>query len=206
MTTPLRIVVTGSECTGKTTLSAWLAHHYRAPLVPEFVRTYTERKGTPIDTSDHWPIVRGQVEAEARAAARLALPDDVGGQAPRRPLLVLDTDPLSTVAYAQHYTGQCAPDIEEFARARVASHYLLLDIDVPWVADGVRDRGGQREEVHALFADTLERFGAAYTLVRGAWQERQTAALRIIDVVLGEAVDRFPQTNDSSGLPPARTG
>lgn len=184
MTAPVRrIVVTGSECTGKTTLGGFLARHHGALFVHEFSRDYAVRKGAPIDVHDHWPIVRGQALAESQALAR--------ARAAWHPLLVLDTDILSTVAYAHHYTGQCDPEIERFARERLADHYLLLDIDVPWVADGVRDRGDRREEVHALFTETLERFGAPYTLLRGSWDERLPAALRTIEAVLARPSDQF---------------
>lgn len=171
-----RVVITGSECTGKSTLARFLALHYGALLVHEYVREYAAAKGAPIDVSDHWPIARGQALAEQRALAR--------AQTAAHRLLVLDTDLLSTVTYAHHYTGQCDPGIETLARERMADHYLLLDIDVPWRPDGVRDRGDRREEVHAAFVDTLERFGAPYTLVNGSWDERLPTALRVINDLL----------------------
>jgi len=175
-----RVVITGSECTGKTTLAGFLARLRGALLVHEFVREYAAAKGAPIDVSDHWPIVRGQALAEQGALAR--------ARTAGHRLLVLDTDLLSTVTYAHHYTGQCDPGIEALARERVADHYLLLDIDVPWRPDGIRDRGDRREEVHGAFLDTLERFGAPYTLVSGSWDERLATALRVIDDLL----DRHP--------------
>jgi nicotinamide riboside kinase len=70
------------------------------------------------------------------------------------------------------------------ARARVADHYLLLDIDVPWIADGVRDRGDRREAIHLLFRETLARFGAPFTLIRGSWDERLAAAVTTVDGLL----------------------
>lgn len=171
-----RLVVTGSECTGKTTLASTLARHYGVRCTPEFVRGYAERKGTPIDESDHWPIALGQtsVEDEYLDGAREA----------GHPLLILDTDLLSTVTYCHHYTGACDVGIERMARMRLADHYLLLDIDVPWVADGVRDRGDRRREIHDLFRVTLERFGAPFTLVTGSWQERFDTAVRATDSLL----------------------
>jgi nicotinamide riboside kinase len=70
------------------------------------------------------------------------------------------------------------------ARERLAHRYLLLDIDVPWVADGVRDRGDRRSEVHEMFVRTLGRFGAPYTLIRGSWDEREAAAIGAADELL----------------------
>ena len=171
-----RLVVTGSECTGKTTLAAALGTHYHVPVAPEFVREYATATSGPIDVTDHWPIARGQVRLQDEAVSR--------AQRTERPLVIFDTDLLSTVAYAWHYTGQCDAEIEEMARARVADHYLLLDIDVPWIADGVRDRGDRREAIHLLFRETLVRFGAPFTLIRGSWDERFAAAVATVDGLL----------------------
>jgi NadR type nicotinamide-nucleotide adenylyltransferase len=182
MTPPVRrVVLTGSECTGKTTLGGFLARQYGALFVHEYARKYAAERNRPLTVSDHWPLVRGHVLAESRALAR--------AQAAQHRLLVLDTDILSTVTYAQHYTGQCDPAIEVLAGERLADHYLLLDIDVPWVADGMRDRGDRRPEMHALFLATLERFGAPYTLVSGSWDERMPAAMHTIDTVLARSPD-----------------
>lgn len=172
----LRVVVTGSESTGKTTLAAQLAAHYGAPLVPEFARTLVARLGRPIDARDHDMLAQGQIAAEDAAIAQATHEG--------RPLLVYDTDLLSTVTYCHHYTGQCLAHIEAAARARRADLYLLLDIDVPWVADGVRDRGDRRDEVHALFVETLTRLGAPCVVIHGTWAQRFAAACAHVDRLL----------------------
>ncbi|HXB53854.1 MAG TPA: AAA family ATPase, partial [Vicinamibacteria bacterium] len=41
-------MLTGSECTGKTTLASELAEHYRTVWVPEQSRVYLDRKGAPL--------------------------------------------------------------------------------------------------------------------------------------------------------------
>lgn len=177
--TPRRVVLTGSESVGKSTLAAELAARYGAPLVPEFVRGYAAAKGAPLDFTDHGPIARGQVALEDAAIAT--------AQAAGRGLIVHDTDLVSTVAYCHHYFGRCPAFLEEWARERRADLYLLLDIDVPWVADGVRDRSDRRAEVHALFGDTLSRLGARITLIQGAWDERLITARRHVDDLLAYA-------------------
>ena len=60
----IRVVLTGSESTGKTTLAVELARHYDAALVPEFVREFAEARGGVIEFSDHGPIARGQMALE----------------------------------------------------------------------------------------------------------------------------------------------
>lgn len=96
-------------------------------------------------------------------------------------LLLQDTDMVSTVVYCHHYFGRCPAFIEEAAIARRATHYLLLEIDVPWIADGIRDREDRRRDVQALFRKTLARFDAPVTVVQGTWEERLATAAALID-------------------------
>ena len=174
----VRIVITGPECTGKTTLAASLATAIGAPWVPEASRAYAgrvAREGRGLTARDVSPIARAQLAAEDAALA--------GAPA----LVVLDTDLLSTVAYAEHYFGLDVAWINEAARARRGDLYLLCAPDIPWEADGVRDRPAAREEMFALFQRVLRRSGANVTGVRGLGPARLDAALRAVRPLLAEA-------------------
>lgn len=176
MTPLVHVVLTGSESVGKTTLAAELAEHYGALVVPEFVRGFAEAKGAPLDEADHGPIARGQM----RAADELAAIATARGDR----LLLHDTDLISTVVYCHHYFGRCPQFIEDAAILRRPALYILQDIDVPWIADGMRDRGDRREEVQQLFLDTLLRLDAPYVTIRGDWHTRRASAVRAIDPLL----------------------
>lgn len=164
-----RVVVTGSECTGKTTLAQQLAAHSSAELVPEFVRAFSESMGGRIQFADHGPIARGQ----------MALEDEHGARATG--LMIHDTDLLSTVLYCRHYFGRCPDWIVGAAMDRRPSLYLLCNIDVPWVPDALRDRGDRREEMHALFRTAVEESGVAWALMSGAETTRLENAQALID-------------------------
>jgi NadR type nicotinamide-nucleotide adenylyltransferase len=168
----IRVVLTGSESTGKSTLAVAIARHYGAQLVPEFVRAFAEQKNGPIDFNDHGPIARGQI----------ALEDEHILLAER--LLVQDTDLLSTVVYCRHYFGLCPAWIEESARARRPDLYLVCQPDSPWVADGVRDRGHLREAMQELFQQAVEASRTPSVDLRGTPQERLGRAIRTIDRLL----------------------
>ncbi len=167
----LRIVATGSESTGKTSLAEELARHYRAELVPEFVREYAETRHGVIEFSDHGPIARGQIAVEDAALAS------------GNPIIVQDTDLLSTVVYCEHYFGKCPAWIAEAAVDRAPDLYLLCEIDVPWVADGVRDRGHMRETMQQLFRDAVKESGAPVAAITGSRSERLARAIEAIDAL-----------------------
>ena len=170
-----RIVVTGSESTGKTTLARMLGERFDTVSTSEFSREYADVRRVPLDRHD----------VEAIALGQLALEDRRAPQA-RNGLLVLDTDLFSTVVYGPHYYGTLEPWIERAALARRGDLYLLLDIDVPWVPDAIRDRGEQRAHMHGLFRGMLERYGLPFVTIGGGWTDRLTRAVEAVERVVGE--------------------
>jgi len=181
----LRVVFTGSESTGKSTLAAQVAKHYAVEVVPEFVRAFAEQRGGVIVFSDHGLIARGQMALEDEYISRAtqiapappALPDP-------RALLIQDTDLLSTVVYCKHYFGRCPEWIEDAARVRRPDLYLLCGTDVPWIADGVRDRGHRREEMQELFVAAVAASHAASASISGSAEVRLARAIDIINQLM----------------------
>jgi NadR type nicotinamide-nucleotide adenylyltransferase len=165
----VRVVLTGSECTGKSTLAAALADHYRVAFVPEFVREFAEQLGRPIDFSDHGPIAHGQMALEDEYRART------------QGLIIQDTDLLSTVVYCRHYFGSCPAWIEQTARERRPDLYLLCERDIPWIADGVRDRGHARVEMQSLFERAVAESGVRSVRIEGDRGTRLATAIDAID-------------------------
>ena len=168
----MRVVLTGSESTGKTTIAGRLAEYFKAELVPEFVRGYAEAKGGSIGFEDHGPIARGQIALEDEHIARTT------------GLVVQDTDLLSTVVYCEHYFGQCPDWIRESAAVRRPDLYLLCEIDIDWVHDGVRDRGHMREAMQQLFREAVRSSGVATAVITGGWGERLQRAVDAIDALV----------------------
>jgi NadR type nicotinamide-nucleotide adenylyltransferase len=158
-----RVVITGSESTGKTTLARDLGAHFGAPWVPEFARDYADAQtlaGRKLDETDVEPIARGTIERQDAA---------LGGDTE---IVFFDTDLVSTVVYARHYYGACPSWIETAARNRLGDLYLLCDTDVPWIPDSVRDIPHQRAYMHALFVEQLTSLGARVVTIRGSWEGR----------------------------------
>ena len=124
-----------------------------------------------LDATDVEPIARGTIERQ----------DTALGLGPE--IVFFDTDLVSTVVYARHYYGSCPSWIEAAARDRLGDLYLLCDIDVPWIPDGVRDVPHQRAHMHTLFADELGALGARVVVIRGPWDERFQVAIGGVETI-----------------------
>lgn len=173
-----RIVVTGPEATGKSTLARELAYTLDTIWVPEFSRTYAQSVARVLTADDVEIIARGQIIAEDDAERRLK---SLAGKYTLGDYpLVFDTDLVSTTVYAEHYYGHCAEWIMDSARTRLADLYLLGATDLPWTSDGVRDQPHARAELARRFGDRLRELGATVLPVDGRGARRPEHALAAV--------------------------
>ena len=95
-------------------------------------------------------------------------------------LLLLDTDPLMTAAWAEMLFGEVPDELLGYDKAEL---YLLFAPDVPWVKDGTRFFGTpkQRAKFAAVAEDMLVRTGVPYQRISGDWDERERQVHAAID-------------------------
>ena len=168
----------GPESTGKSWLAGELAALYGVPWSREYAREYVDRHGAQLGYADVDPIGCGQLQGEDAAIARAV--------AEAAPLVVLDSDLVSTAVYSRHYYRDCPAWIEEQAARRLADLYLLHHVDVPWVAEGLqREQPERRAELFERFRATLHAAGARVASIHGGWDERRRRAVQAIDALLG---------------------
>jgi NadR type nicotinamide-nucleotide adenylyltransferase len=170
-----RVCVFGPESTGKSTLAARLAEHFGTALVPEYARTLLEAQQGRLEEADLERIARGQIASE-EALARNA-----------RRVLICDTDVLSTLIWSETLYGACSPWVREQADGRAYDLTLLLDVDVPWVADVVRYLPEDRRGFFERCERELQRRGRRYVVIRGSWEERWEQARRAVEEVIARS-------------------
>lgn len=172
----LKVVLFGPESTGKSTLAQQLADHYDTVFVPEYSRIYAEMQllcNKPLTKEDVVEIAHGQLKLETELRPKA------------NKVLFCDTDLLETKVYSEmYYDGYCPPQLEDFARQQTYSFYLLTYIDMPWVADNIRDKPQDREQQFNTFEATLKKYNKSYEIIKGNEQERLQNAIRIIDHLL----------------------
>jgi len=164
-----RIVLHGPESVGKSTLGARLARHFDTVQMPEYGRTYCETFGTALDADDLLRIFEGHVAMDA------ALRRQAG------PLMIADTDPLMTQAWAIMLLGARLPAID--AWDDVADLYLVPALDLPWRDDGTRLFGSdlaRRQFMDAAIAE-LDRRHLPWAWVTGEGDARFQSALAAIE-------------------------
>lgn len=163
-----KIVITGSESTGKTTLCRKLAEYFQTEWVPEYGRVYLENKGSEMEKSDLEIIGKGQAELEDRLA-RTA-----------NRVLICDTDLIITEMYSEWYYGFSPDFVKEEIRKRTYDLHILLEPDVPWVSDGLRDFPDRRIEFRDELLKKLTEYQRRYVLISGNYEERFEKSVKII--------------------------
>ena len=185
----IRIVVSGSECTGKTVLTRALSAQLGTPFSTEYSRDYVSELGRAVQFPDVEPIARRQIEIE----------DALLGDYSR--MYIFDTDLFSTLIYSRLYFGRCPGWIEPLCRARRADLYLLCGIDLPWVKDDFQrgqDTPTKRQHAHDLFANVLNKNGCSVTAVSGLNDNRLQCAISAIETWLSNRTAAVDRTSESS--------
>ena len=175
---PKRVVIFGTESTGKTTLAQKLAAHFGEPWAPEFVREFWELRSGKISGEDLGTIALGQMANEDQAVA----------QAKR--VAFFDTDLLTCTLWDDVlFPGECPLWVREEAerRSEAVTLWLLCDTDIPFVADPQRsfpDAAG-RATGRQRWRDALEQHRRPFVEIRGDWAQREATALAAVGQLLG---------------------
>lgn len=156
----MRVCFHGAESTGKSNLAKKLAQEFGCPLVSEYGRIYAETIDTNFRMTDLTAIAARQNRMMREACA----------DNPR--LVLLDTDPLMTAAWAEMLFGYAPNVLFGYDKAEL---YLLFEPDVPFVEDGTRFFGDDAERARfaALAEDMLLRAGVGFVRIGGRWEKRE---------------------------------
>jgi NadR type nicotinamide-nucleotide adenylyltransferase len=168
-----KIAVVGPESTGKSTISAQLAEHYQTVWVPEYAREYCEKLTEPCSWQDEINMFRGQLELE-RSLLPLA-----------NRLLICDTTFITVKIWSDHMFGKAPREVVEELPKHPYDFYLLMDIDLPWEHDPLRDFPHLREHFMNVWHQELQALNAHYAVISGTHDERLQNAVNAVNGVIG---------------------
>ena len=138
-----KIVLTGPESSGKTTIAKRLAMDFNAPLVTEYARTYLEVLKRPYHQSDLKKIAQGQVATEEKAAAK------------NPHLLICDTDLWTILIWSEEKYGSVDPYISNILEKQKTDLYFLLRPTLSWTYDPQRENPNDRNRLFHIYRNKL---------------------------------------------------
>lgn len=164
-----KIAVVGPESTGKSTLSKQLAKHFNVPWVPEYARYYCANLTSPCTLQDEINMFYGQVALEESVLQNTCAD-----------FIICDTTFITIKIWSDAFFGQTPQFVINALGDRPYDLYLLLDIDLPWENDPLRDFPTQREHFMQVWHKELQALGANYKVVGGLGQQRFKNALQAV--------------------------
>jgi len=176
----VKIAITGPESTGKSMLSEQLADRYRTVWVQEFARYYLNKIERPYEYDDILEIAKGQKQLE-EALKTLA-----------NKVLFSDTELLVTKIWCEVKYQKCHPWIIENFENQDYDLYLLMNTDLPWSFDPLREHPDKREWLFNLYKNELEKHGMNFRVVSGVGDERLKNAFSFVDELLISRFNKLP--------------
>jgi NadR type nicotinamide-nucleotide adenylyltransferase len=167
-----KVAVIGPECTGKSDLSAYLAGQFHTAWVREYARGYLDHLTRPYNQGDLLTIAHGQLRLE----------DEFHHDANK--VLICDTNLYVIKVWSEFKFGSCDPQILQAIDSRKYDLYLITDVDVPWVADPLREHPDKRQELYAIYKKEMQQQSIPFVEISGDWEHRREIAVEAIQKLL----------------------
>ena len=150
-----KIVVTGPESSGKTTLVKDIEANVDLHAVPEYARIYIDQLDKPYVKEDLKKIAIGQIELERSYR-------DKNDQ-----VLLCDTDLLTIKIWSEYKYGCCESFIIDQLKNNLPDLYLLTSPDIPWEPDPQRENPADRIELFQIYKQEITRLKVPYEIIKG---------------------------------------
>ncbi|MFT3702752.1 MAG: AAA family ATPase [Agriterribacter sp.] len=169
-----KVVILGTESTGKTTLAQQLADHFKATLVSEAGRDIVDDSKN-FAFEDLYTIA---VEHARRISEAIA---------GKSQLVIIDTDIHITKSYAHFVFNKPLTVNKAINEANKADLYLYLNNDVPYIQDGTRLNEKERNDLDISHRRVLDNHGINIIEIKGNWAERFETAIKHVQGLMGNA-------------------
>ncbi len=184
-----KVVIIGPESTGKSTLCAELANHYKTLWCKEFAREYLEKNGKNYSYEDLLTIAKGQIELEELSVVSCQLSaKNVTGSSllTHHPLLFIDTDMYVMKVWCEFAFNKCYNWILNQISTRKYDLYLLCNIDLAWVSDDLREYPDEavRNKLYHFYKDAMVNQPVAWVDISGNYESRFKKAIDAVNALV----------------------
>ena len=167
----IKIVIFGTESTGKTTLSEKLVKHYNCSGVKEAGRDLIANSNSfefndlHLVASEHATRIDQKICRES-------------------PLIIIDTDIHTTMSYANFIFNKDLKVDDKIYNSNKADLYLYLNNDVEYQQDGTRLSESDRNLLDLSNRKILKEKNIKFIEVEGNWEQRLKKTLKEIDLII----------------------
>ena len=145
-----KIIVTGPESSGKSTLCKALSINFKIPYSEEYARGFLDQLGRNYKKDDLLKIAKGQLNSEQNTQ-------------------LLDTDLITIKIWSKYKYGSCDKWIlTQIEKQKTEKRfYLLCKDDIPWEEDPQRENPNDRVDLFTSYKQELDNLGHNYFIVEG---------------------------------------
>ena len=171
----IKVVILGTESTGKSTLYENLVKHYSCSGVKEAGRDL-------IANSNEFKF--DDLNLVASEHAKRINKKKYGVS----PLIIIDTDIHTTMSYAKFIFNKELQVADKVYNSNKADLYLYLNNDVEYIQDGTRLSESDRNLLDLSHRKILKEKNIKFVEINGNWTQRFEKTLKEIDLIIKEKI------------------
>lgn len=173
----IKIAVVGPESTGKSSMAQFLAQKFDTIWIDEFARSYCQGLDNIYSLDDEMAIFHGQLALESRTIRNSG-----------KTLVFCDTMFLNVKIWCDHLFGTTPESVLDRLRTHKYDFFLLMDIDLPWEDDPLRDFPEDRSHFMNVWKHELSHLKVEYVLIQGHGEARLQQGLEAVQHFLGRTI------------------
>jgi len=165
-----KIIITGPESSGKTTLSNDLKKHFNTHLVTEYAREYIDKLNSKYNYKDLLKIAKQQLKNEVEIQLKTPL--------------ICDTDLITIKIWSEYKYSKCDKWILQNIQKQKNElrFYLLCKPDLKWRYDPQRENQFDRESIFDIHKNELEALNHQYSVIDS--HDRLNKAIKALKKVI----------------------
>ena len=164
-----KIILTGPECSGKSTLSQALAQHYKVAYASEYAREFLSKLNRPYQERDLVSIAIGQ----HRLINALR----------KSPITIADTGIEVIKIWSEVKYQRSSPIIKHLLNINKPDLFILCGVDIPYQEDPLREHPNDRKELYQIYLKELKSLNVPYIEVSGSTEDRLKKSIKKIQSI-----------------------
>ena len=165
-----KIVITGPESVGKSTLCKQLAEYFNTVCIDEYAREFVEKQNGKYSFEDVEHIAEIQFNKFSQT---------IEGA---NNYVFFDTGLIITKVWFEEVYKKIPIYMNRFIMESAADMYLLSKPDIEWKRDSVRENSGEmRDYLFGKYKQNLEYYGFNYKEIEGKGEQRFLNALKAVN-------------------------